>query len=158
MPDVTLGSALISGIPSMLVALVGVVGVIYTQRRADARQDRIAMANRQFEREARVLDARQQAGAELVTAVWQLAAHSIDVVLPGGKFSDLDPAETAAAYRAASMAQMVLDPAGREAAGAVFDALVAWVGDYSEEKWKAISDAEDKLIAVINGEPATGQG
>lgn len=153
MADVTLVGVLIGGIPSLLVALVGVGGVIYTQRRADERQDRIALDNRRFERDARVLDARRAAGAELTAALWQLAAHSIDVVPEGGEFSDLNPAETAAAYRAQSVAVMVLDAEGRKAAKAAFESVVAFVGDYSEEKWDAISAAEDELIATINGEP-----
>ncbi|BBX62807.1 hypothetical protein MSAS_19810 [Mycobacterium saskatchewanense] len=155
MTDVTLASALISGIPSMLVALVGVGGVIYTQRQADARQDRIAAASREFEREARTLDKRREAAAELTTAVWQLAAHSRDVVPEGGEFADLEPRETAAVYRAHSIALMVLDAKGRAAAQALFDTLVTFVGDFSEKQWEAISDAEDTLIAVINGEQQT---
>jgi hypothetical protein len=152
MTDITVAGALIGGIPSLVVAVMGIGGVLLTQKRADDRQDRIAAANRQFDRETRFLDTRREAGAELTTAVWQLAAHSRDVVPDGGEFSDLEPAETAAAYRAQSVALIVLDLAGREAATALFEALVAFVGDFSAEKWEAISDSENVLIATVNGE------
>lgn len=115
-------------------------------------------ANRQFERETRVLDARQQAGAELVTQVWRLAAHSIDVVPKGGEFADLEPSETAAIYGAYSVAAMVLGADGRDAAKALFEALERWVGDFSAEMWEAMAEAEHVLIAVINGESAPVRG
>ncbi|OBA86763.1 hypothetical protein A5642_22040 [Mycolicibacterium mucogenicum] len=155
MADVTLVNTLLAGIPSMVVAVVGVVGVIYTQKRADARQDRIAEISRRLEHEARVLDAQRQAGAELVTAAWQLAAHSRDVVPEGAGFDDLEPAETAAIYRAHSVMGMLLRPADRPAASAVVAAVIAFVGDFSQEKWDGIEEAELALIAVINREPST---
>jgi len=153
MTDVTVAGALISGIPSMLVALVGVGGVIYTQRRADARQDRIAASNRQFERQSRVLDKRRELGAEFVSAVWLLADESRDLIPDSAGYADLKPDETASVRRALSTVCMVLDPAGRKAAEAVFEALLAYVGDFTQQKWDAISDAEDVSIATVNGEP-----
>ncbi|QYL28386.1 hypothetical protein TM48_02706 [Mycobacterium shottsii] len=86
MADVTLVGVLISGIPSLIVALVGVGGVVYTQRRADARQDRIAAANREFERQARTLDRQRELGAEFVSAVWLLASESRDIVDDGADY------------------------------------------------------------------------
>ena len=152
MADVTLVNTLLAGIPSMLVALLGIGGVIYTQKRADERQDRIAETNRRLEHEARVLDARRQAGAELVTAAWQLAAHSRDVVPEGAGFGDLEPAETAAIYRAHSVMGMLLPAADRPAASAVVEAVIAFVGDFTQEKWDGIEEAELALAAVINRE------
>jgi hypothetical protein len=153
MTDVTFAGALISSIPSMLVALVGVGGVIYTQRRADARQDRIAASNREFERESRVLDKRRELGAEFISAVWLLAAESHDLLPDGAGYANLTPDETAGVRRALSTVCMVLDPAGRKAAEAVFEALLAFVGDFTQQKWDAIGDAENALIATINGDP-----
>ncbi|MGV0748053.1 hypothetical protein [Mycolicibacter minnesotensis] len=152
MADVTLANTLLAGIPSMIVAVVGVGGVIYTQRRADARQDRIAAANRHFDRESRLLDTKRELAAEFVAAAWLLASAARDFILDDGDYSDLTPKETATVRRTLSQAAMVLDPAGRKAIEAVFEALLAYVGDWSQEKWDAISEAEDKLIAVINGE------
>ncbi|BBX58329.1 hypothetical protein MSHO_36740 [Mycobacterium shottsii] len=68
------------------MALVGVGGVVYTQRRADARQDRIAAANREFERQARTLDRQRELGAEFVSAVWLLASESRDIVDDGADY------------------------------------------------------------------------
>lgn len=149
---------LLSSIPSLLVALVGVVGVIYTQRRADARQDRIAAANREFERQSRVVDKRRELGAEFVSAVWALATESIDLVPEGADYSDLRAEEIAAVRRTLSTLCMVLDPAGRKAAEGVFEALLAHVGKFTQQTWDAIGDAEDQLIAVINAEPPPVKG
>jgi hypothetical protein len=153
MADITVADALISGIPSLLVALVGILGVIYTQKRADARQERIAAENRKFERQSRVLDKRRELGAEFVSAVWELAMESIDAVPEGAGYADLTPDETASVRRALSTLCMVLDPAGRKAAEAVFEALLAHVGEFTQHTWDVIGDAEDRLIAVINREP-----
>ena len=136
----------------MLVALVGVGGVIYTQRRADARQDRVAAANRVFERQARVVDKRRELASEFVTAVWLLGAASRDAIPDGADYSDLNLDETADVTRTLSALRLVLDPAGREAAQGVFDALLAHVGTFTQRSWDAIGEAEDKLIAEINEE------
>lgn len=158
MPDVTLTNVLLSGIPSLLVALVGVVGVVYTQRRADARQDRIAAANREFERQSWVLDKRRELAADCVTAVWLLGAMGRDVIPDGADFSDLTQDETAGVTRTLSALRIALDPAGRAAAQAVLDALLAHVGTFTQQTWDAIGDAEDQLIAVINREPPPVKG
>lgn len=47
---------------------------------------------------------------------------------------------------------MVLDPPGRKAAEAVFEALLAYVGVFTQDAWDSISAAEDALIEVINNE------
>ncbi|OBK16771.1 hypothetical protein A5636_24660 [Mycobacterium asiaticum] len=154
----TLASVLIGGIPALLVALVGVGGVVYTQRRADARQDRIAAANREFEHQARVLDRRRELGAEFVSAVWMLATESRDQVPDGADYSDLLPSETADVRRTLSTVCMVLDQEGRKAAEQVFNALLAHVGVFTQETWDAIGAAEDALIDVINGAPGDGAG
>jgi hypothetical protein len=160
-PDVTLAGVLIGGIPSLIVALVGIGGVVYTQRRADARQDRIAAANRRFERQSRTLDRRRELGAEFVSAVWLLASESRDLVPDGAGYSDLKPVETAEVRRTLSTVCMVLDRDGREAAERVFDALLEYVGTFTQETWDAIGTAEDALVEVINEEsrddPGTGR-
>ncbi|KUI13450.1 hypothetical protein AU191_16810 [Mycolicibacterium acapulense] len=153
MADITVADALISGIPSLLVALVGIAGVIYTQKRADQRQERIAKENRKFERQSRVVDKRRELGAEFVAAVWALATESVDAVPGGASYADLTPDETAPVRRTLSTLCMVLDPAGRKAAEAVFEALLSHIGVFTQQTWDAIGDAEDKLIAVINDEP-----
>ncbi|WP_139830701.1 hypothetical protein [Mycobacterium paraense] len=152
MAGVGVADALIAGIPSMVVAVVGVVGIVITQARADARQDRIAAAGRQFERAARTLDQRREAGAELMAAVLALARHSRDVVGDGGDYSDLEPGETADVDRALSRVLMVCDSTGRRAATALMDALIAWVGAFSDETWHGIDVAEDNFVEAINGE------
>ncbi|BBZ05989.1 hypothetical protein MDOR_01580 [Mycolicibacterium doricum] len=157
MPDVTLAGVLIGGIPSLLVALVGVGGVIYTQRRADARQDGIAKANREFERESRLLDLRRKLGAEFLSAVWVLGGESRDAIPDGADYSDLTQEETREVNRTLSALRMALDPAGRKAVQAVFDALLAHVGTFTQETWDAIGEAENGLIAAINREqPSVG--
>lgn len=150
MDDVTLASVLIGGIPALIVALVGVGGVVYTQRRADARQDRIAAANREFEHQARVLDRRRELGAEFVSAVWLLATESRELVPDGAGYSNLKPSEIAEVRRTLSTVCMVLDREGREAADQVFGALLAHVGVFTQETWDAIGAAEEALIDVIN--------
>ena len=151
-PEVTLAGVLIGGIPSLIVALVGVGGVVYTQRRADARQDRIATANREFERESRTVDRRRELGAEFVSAVWLLATESRDLVPDGADYSDLESSEIADVRRTLSTVCMVLDKAGRETAERVFQALLEHVGTFTQETWDAIGAAEDALIDVINDE------
>ncbi|CAA0096097.1 Uncharacterised protein [Mycolicibacterium vanbaalenii] len=148
MPDVTLAGVLIGGIPSLIVALVGVGGIVYTQRRADQRQERTSA----IERQSRVVDKRRELGAEFLTAVWQLAAQSRDAVPDGADYSDLTQEETADVTRTYSTLRMTLDPKGRETQQAVFDALLAHVGTFKEETWEAIGKAEDALIEVINDE------
>jgi hypothetical protein len=154
MAGVGIADALIAGIPSMVVAVVGVVGIVITQARADGRQDRIAAAGRQYERAARTLDQRREAGAELMAAVIGLARHSRDVVLDGGNYSDLEPGETADVDRALSKVLMVCDATGRRAATALMDALIAWVGDFSDKTWDGLDAAEDRFVEAINGEIA----
>ncbi|WP_145013217.1 hypothetical protein [Mycobacterium marseillense] len=152
MADGTVIAAAVTGASSMVVAIVGIGSVLLTQKRADARQGRIATANREFERDSRLIDKRRELGAEFVSAIWLLAAESIDAVPEGAQFGDLTPDETAAVRRTLSTLCMVLDPAGRKAAEAVFEALVAHVGTFTQESWDAIGDAEDGLIAAINDE------
>jgi hypothetical protein len=79
--------------------------------------------------------------------------ESIDAVPEGAGYADLTPDETASVRRALSTLCMVLDPAGRKAAEAVFEALLAHVGEFTQQTWDVIGDAEDRLIAVINREP-----
>jgi hypothetical protein len=151
MADATVVASVIASVTSMVVAVVSIWGILLTQKRADARQDRIAAANREFERQSRDVDKRRELGAEFVSAVWLLAAASRDLVTDGASYADLTPDETASVRRALSTVCMVLDPAGRKSAEGVFEALLAVIGDYTQEKWDAIGDAEDELIAVING-------
>jgi hypothetical protein len=73
----------------------------------------------------------------------------------GAGYADLKPDETASVRHGLSTVCMVLDPAGRKAADAVFEALLAFVGDFTQQKRDAIGDAEDVLISTINGEPLT---
>ncbi|MEU9805599.1 hypothetical protein [Mycobacterium sp. NPDC050853] len=156
MADVTVASALITGIPAMLTAIVGVGGVLLTQKRADARQERIATSNREFERETKLVERRREAGADLLIAVWALASRSIDLVPEGAGFKDLTPEEIAPVHRAISMVRMVCDEPGRKAADAVFESLIAHVGVFTQESWEAIGTAEDALVAAINVEASEG--
>ena len=80
--------------------------------------------------------------------MWLLAAESRDLVPDGAGYADLKPDETASVRRALSTVCIVLDPAGRKAAEAVFEALLAFVGDFTQQKWDALGDAEDVLIAT----------
>ena len=111
-----------------------------------------AASSRQFEQQSSAIDKRRELGAEFISAVWQLAAKSRDLIPDGATYADLTADETFFVRRALSTVCMVLDPAGRKAAEAVFEALLAFVGDFTQQKWDAIGDAEDVLIATVNSE------
>jgi hypothetical protein len=58
--------------------------------------------------------------------------------------------ETADVDRAFSMVLMVCDAESRKAALALLQSLIAYVGNYSREKFEAISIATEEFVTAVN--------
>ena len=147
-----MSDVVVAGLFPLLVAVVGIVGVLITQARADARQERIAGAARAEERDADALDRRREAGAELMATVWEVARVSRDVLIESSTYADLNSDELKELDRAMAKTQMLCDPAGRKAATALQDSLIAFINDPTDDNWQAIGDVEDRFIETINRE------
>jgi hypothetical protein len=147
------GSVLITSGSTVLVALIGIVGILLTQSRADGRQERIAAADREFERASEVGDKRREAAVEFLAAVWDTARRSRDVLPDGSDYSDLPTEMSSQIDKTSAKVAVLGGPATRDAAVAMMKTLVDFVGDFSQERWDALDKAEDVLVAAVNDEP-----
>lgn len=143
---------LVSGLPTVLVAILGLVGILITQARADWRQERIAASGRQFQRDGDLLDKRRIAGAEFLVAVRALSLYSRSVLPDRSDASDLTPVERADLDRTYSQVLMVCDPVSRAAATELVRTLYDWIESFSDADWEALDKLEDRFVEAVNGE------
>jgi hypothetical protein len=147
-------NVLLGGIPSVLVAIVGLVGVRLTQASADERQYRIAREARDVQQYSEEQKSRVEAGSSLVSAVLDLAQRR-RVVLSEAPTQERDYSEVTADDRvevdiALAHVLMVCDEDARKAARKLVEALDRYPATgFSAGGWSAVEDAVDTFADLI---------
>jgi hypothetical protein len=138
---------LLAGIPSLLVAVVGILGVLITQAKADGREARIAAAARESDRATRGIDQQREVAADFMALILVIAWHARK--LPKGSFwldAFDDPKELT---RAVSRIAVICDAKVLAAAESMIDAHQAMIESPSNEGRKAVEESEDAFLAAV---------
>lgn len=136
------------GVP-LVVALLGMLGIIFTQWRADRRQDKANLDMYEQQRRIAITAQQRDAAAELISAVWELARVAVDV-LPddGGDWTDLEPGEVVRLEEAQARMYVLADERLEAATDTLIESLRAFVGNRDQKNWDAIAVAQ--FIEVLN--------
>jgi len=147
-------SVAVAGVPSLLVAIVGIVGVIVTQARADARARALAMDIRASESRERLGDLLREAVVEFTTAIWVTARVAREELGNGADTGHLEAAEMESIERAQSKVAILGTSGVRDAAADVIDAFHKWVETFDQHSWDGLDVAVDKFIETARSEDA----
>ncbi|SKB86089.1 hypothetical protein SAMN05660916_03013 [Arthrobacter sp. 31Cvi3.1E] len=137
---------------TVIVAVVGFVGIIITQR-LTSRREKAQQAHQVAEalRERRV-----KAYSELIESTNNLMLLIPEVLTVGSGAGSLNAAERGPMNAASSKAHLLASGAVQEAISGLVDTVYAYAEELSEDNWAAFDEAMDRFVDAAQSESDHG--
>ncbi|WP_157664951.1 hypothetical protein [Prescottella equi] len=136
----------VAGMPSLVVAVIGVGGVLFTQVRADARERALANAARDHADLTQASSLVREASIEFMSALWSTTRLAREVLNDDADAGHLNADEMEPLTRAYSALQILAGAELRKAADGAMDAFFAWVEAFDEGAWENLDHATDLVV------------